>query len=422
MATVRDPGVRAHARRVAALAAEIAGRAGAPPQDLLVVRHAAWIHHYPPELMDERTVDCLLTELAGADWAPWRRSEPAFRRHLTDVFGVLNMFHSATLWGRQERLALLADALTTADLFAEELESPSSPQNARERVVQKVCLRAENGLCRPSIAGALQALPRLSDAEMQALLSRLPVFPAVVFQVLAMTADEDVTFRQLENLLSSDQVLAGRLMAVANSSLYSPRTYISTIRQAISYIGLDATRRLALAAVVQPLFASSRFRDLWQHSLLAARACERLASAGRELNPDEAFLAGLVHDVGRLAMWWMPAEAAATHHRLQDQGCEPVLAEIFLFGFDHGELGAEILRLWRFPEHMAEAVGRHHQPERTSSPLAALLHLAELEIAPGEAPASTLRLQSARERIGPAAVPPETNLREVDLLALVSAA
>ncbi len=372
--------------------------------------------------MDDRTVDCLLTDLVGPDWAPCRRADPAFRRHLSEVLGVLHMFHSASLWAREERLALLADALTAADMFSGELESPSTPENARERVVRKICDRAENGLCRPSIARALQALPCLSDAQMRELLSRLPVFPAVVFQVLAMTADEDVTFRQLERLLSSDQVLAGRLIGVANSSLYSPRAAISTIRQAISYIGLDATRRVAVAAVVQPLFASSKLRDLWQHSLQAARACERMASANGDVHPDEAFLTGLVHDVGRLAIWWMTKEATLAYTRLLEHGCEPVLAEMFVLGFDHGELGAEILRLWKFPEPLVEAVARHHQPERSSSTLAALLHLAELEIAPGEAPASTLRLQSARERIGPRAMPPETNQRDAELLSLVSAA
>jgi len=422
MASMRTFAVQAHSRRVAALAVEIACRAGARPADLPVVHHAACLHHHPSELMDERTVDCLLSGLLGPDWSGTNRLDPAFRRHTSDVLAVLRMFHSASLWDREERLALLADALTTANLFADELESPVSSENARERLVRNVSVRAENGLCRPAIARALVALPRMNESEMRAMLSRLPVFPVVVFQVLAMTADEDVTFRQLEKLLSSDQVLAGRLVAIANSCLYSPRAPIATIRQAISYIGLDATRRVAIAAVLQPLFASSNLRNLWQHSLEAARRCEYMAAAVGGIHPDEAFLAGLVHDVGRLAIWGMPAEAVTVYARLLEQGCEPVLAEMFLFGFDHGEMGAEILRLWNFPRHMVEAVGLHHQPERSASPLAGLLHLAEIEIAPAEAPPSTLRAQAARERAGACATPLAAEDREMELLAMVSAA
>jgi putative nucleotidyltransferase with HDIG domain len=154
---------------------------------------------------------------------------------------------------------------------------------------------------------------------------------------------------------------------------------------------------------VHPLFASSNLRDLWQHSLDVGRACERMATASGDTHPEEAFLAGLVHDIGRLAIWRLSGDAARSYARLLERGCEPVLAELFLFGYDHGQTGAEILRLWSFPSHLVDAVEHHHRPECSSAPLAALLFMAEARIAPSEAPESVQRLQWVGGRIYPEA-------------------
>ena len=93
--------------------------------------------------------------------------------------------------------------------------------------------------------------------------------------------------------------------------------------------------------------------------------------------PREAFLAGLVHDVGRLAISLLPAEAGKAFERLTVKGCEPTIAEWVLFGFDHAEAGAEVLRIWKFPQEMVTAVQYHHNPDRAGSDLAAVLYVAE---------------------------------------------
>ena len=83
------------------------------------------------------------------------------------------------------------------------------------------------------------------------------------------------------------------------------------------------------------------------------------------IDPQEAFLLGLVHDIGRLSVTLMPEDVHEACERLIARGCQSILAELIVFGFDHAESGAEVLKVWNFtPEHI-EAIRNHHQPERS---------------------------------------------------------
>lgn len=155
-----------------------------------------------------------------------------------------------------------------------------------------------------------------------------------------------------------------------------------------------------MASVFQPLFGSASLRDLWRHSLTVAQLTERVALLSARIDPQEAFLAGLVHDIGRLALQKVRHEYVADYQRLTGRGCEPVFAEMVLCGFDHGAIGAEVLRCWSFPEHLIEAVGQHHRPEFGDSLLAAAIYLAEACSGAREDLASEVRVELAEDRLG----------------------
>lgn len=397
MASPRDPAIRAHTRRVAAVAAELGARAGLEGWDRQAVRYVALLHHYPPEFMDSETVEFVLSEAAGASWAGVRRTEPAYRRRCEDLLGLVRAFHDHSTLRTDPRQTLLVDLVSAADLLVQRAEAQPCERGLREQLVEKLRRQAEEGLCKPAVVQALTGLPRVSTDELREVVHRLPVFPAVALKVLAMAAAEDVSFPKLEAVLSSDQVLAGHLISVANSCLYSPRQTISTIRQAISYIGIEATRKVAIAAAFHPLFASASLKALWKHSLETARLAELAARRSGKAHPEEAFLAGLVHDVGRLALGKL---GGSVYSRLLEEGCEPVVAEVFLFGREHGAAGAEILRLWNFPEHLTAAVEAHHEPEAGAVPLAAILYLAEHRTDSKEAPPAPARLRQAETAAG----------------------
>jgi uncharacterized domain HDIG len=195
-------------------------------------------------------------------------------------------------------------------------------------------------------------------------------------------------------------VIAGSLLEVANSEAFAPRLRVATVARAVLQIGTETARQLLSALSVRPLFAAARMRPLWKHSLEAAQVAQRIASLTRHIDPQEAFLLGLMHDIGRLPVTLMPGEVPEACERLTISGCHSILAELIVFGFDHAESGAEVLKLWNFtPEHV-EAVRNHHQPERSESPLASLLYLTEFWIASEEDLPSSARMLAATRRLG----------------------
>ena len=104
---------------------------------------------------------------------------------------------------------------------------------------------------------------------------------------------------------------------------------------------------------------------------------EQIAKMSGKVDPAEAFLIGLLHDVGKLAIALMPNELNSSLDRLVVKGCEPAVAEVVVCGFDHAEAGADILKHWKFSDDLTAAVRYHHMPEKTKSAMAGILYLTE---------------------------------------------
>ena len=111
-------------------------------------------------------------------------------------------------------------------------------------------------------------------------------------------------------------------------------------------------------------------------------------------------LAGLLHDVGLAAMRYVSTEVSVVYDRLLQGGCPATYAETVLLGWDHGEIGAEILAGWNFADRLIQAVRWHHQPERSQEKVAGLLYLSEYWDCSEEDLPSSIRLLSAVEMTG----------------------
>jgi putative nucleotidyltransferase with HDIG domain len=383
--------VEAHARRTAVLAGELAGRLRLGPGETETLVQAALLHHFPREVLNADSLDRLLADVR-AGYPPGSESPVA-----GDVRLVLERLHAPRC---NDTASLLAQIVEAASFFDDRLEFlPFEPVNFTQ-IVDELDWISRDGFSDPALPAALAGLPQIRVEELAEQVNRLPVFPAVLLRCLEIAAGEDSSFRELERIAGQDQALAGRILQAANSSLYHPLRRIASIPQAISYIGIDACRRVIMAASLQALFGSAAFQELWKHSIVVAQTTERLALDSGCADPHEAFLAGLVHDVGRLALLRLRREHVASYRRLVEGGCEPVFAETLLCGFEHGAAGAEILRRWAFPEHLVDAVRLHHRPEATESPLAAALFVAEECNGSEEDRVSGARRRIARERLG----------------------
>lgn len=366
---------------MAALAVEIARCLLLPQAQREVLERAATKGVSSGKLLQPKALDRLMEELLGPGWQSLVRGDPQEapcnegQRLLKGILEVSQCF--------EERVEFLPYELVTFEQILDELS----------------CLAQETSIP-PEVVTALASLQRVRVEQLVERVYRLPVFPLVALKALETVRSEEADFQKIENLVSSDQVLAGRLIQAANSSLNSPAHRISSLRQAISYIGPEAARKVLIAAVFQPLFASTGLRGLWRHSLEVSELAERLAESTGRVLPEEAFLAGLVHDVGRLALQTASGEDVIAYTRMLEKGCEPVFAEMVLCGFDHGSAGAGVLRFWSFPEHLAQGVEDHHRPEHSESELAAILYLAEFWSGSEEDLPSAARLRRALKRTG----------------------
>lgn len=247
---------------------------------------------------------------------------------------------------------------------------------------------------------ALECLRITTEEDLDRSIGGLPVFPSVALRALRMLGSDDWSAAELEKITAMDQTLAAHILSAANSWVHGLQQRITKISGAIAYIGAERTSRIVYAASIRPLFASGRLREIWHHSLAAALAAQSLATLSGAADPQEAFLAGLVHDIGRLAMETLPGGYQSRFGRLVELGCDEVLVERVLSGFSHAEAGARALKIWNFPGTFVEAVEFHHQPEKSQGKLAALLFLTEHWLDCREDAPSLVRLNVALERTG----------------------
>lgn len=220
-------------------------------------------------------------------------------------------------------------------------------------------------------------LKAVTEEELALAARNLPVFPDVARRALAMLADGTASLLELDSVISGDQTLAMHLVGEANSVLYGARQRVTTIREALNRIGLERGRRVVGAAAMRGMFGLPHSHALWNHSLDVAQVALQLASRAG-LDRDGAFLAGLVHDLGKLVCLELPPEAVGRYERLRRAGCPDVVVERVVFGEDHASIGGRLLREWRFAGTTSSAVAGHHEPGCNSSALSCVLYLAEM--------------------------------------------
>ncbi|MBS1827901.1 MAG: HDOD domain-containing protein [Acidobacteria bacterium] len=240
----------------------------------------------------------------------------------------------------------------------------------------------------------MRAAPLLMDEapftkiEFPPSLGKLPPFPAVALQALKALSNDAATAPQIERLISTDAVFASSTLHCANSALFALPKRVLTLRHAIVVLGRDRLRCIVLTSALRSFasapLASKQFKDWWRHSLATAVLSEALAKASRS-NCSGAYIAGLLHDVGRLGLivrltreQWRSFVGMAEAPRRA--GMSIVEMEQEIFGLDHCELGARMTAEWGLPEELTFAARYHHDPEAAASDEAALFAAASCEI------------------------------------------
>lgn len=230
----------------------------------------------------------------------------------------------------------------------------------------------------------LEASQSLAAATAEA--SGLKPFPAVAQRALGLLSNPDVRVREVEAALEQDTALAARVLRVANSAAFGGVSRIDSIEQGVVRLGLRTVHEIVAATATLGMFDDAtgvglRFRD---HCAGVAAIVRVLASESRVKGVSQAFLVGLMHDLGKLLTLQVGEFAYdALDPEVRDAPERLHLLEREALGYDHAVLGAHVLRAWKMPEFVSQAVAWHHQPGRAyevGGPLGitvALLRLAD---------------------------------------------
>jgi len=197
---------------------------------------------------------------------------------------------------------------------------------------------------------------------------RLPPFPQVAIRVMQLANNENVQLNQLCELISSDPAFASEVLTVANSVLYCPRYPSNSILQAIAVLGANTLQGMCITVGARAYLGKSMshpaMRGIWRHNLACGILAERLASVGL-LDKDTAYTAGIMHDIGRIALAVIqPKEYAnllGTHRGTPESILE---GERHLFGWDHSETGRQLIADWKLPAEFDAIVTEHHCANR----------------------------------------------------------
>jgi len=198
---------------------------------------------------------------------------------------------------------------------------------------------------------------------------QLPSLPAVVSELITTLESEAAGVDQLAAGIGKDQSLTARALRVANSPFYGVQHKVASVHDAIVILGYRAVASLVTAASVTGFFsppadAAFDLTRFWRHGIGAA-LCARALARHCGVEPEAAFTAGLLHDIGVLVLLTTRPEhyAAVLEHRAR-QDCELVAAERELLGFDHARVGEALALRWHFPAEIARGVALHHAPQR----------------------------------------------------------
>jgi putative nucleotidyltransferase with HDIG domain len=213
-------------------------------------------------------------------------------------------------------------------------------------------------------------------------LDDLPSLPAVVMELLSCIDQDDVDVSVLARKVSYDQALTAKTLRLANSSLYRLQVKVTTIQQAITFLGFQATRNLITAVAVTGCFPPGLCpgfddRAFWRHSIATA-ACARVLARRMRLNQDYAFTAGLLHDIGRLVLIsQQPQRYQQVLAQRSTRDCHLLDAERAVLGVDHVAAGVALAQHWNFSDTMRQAIAHHHSPEAAGAGfLATIVHVA----------------------------------------------
>ncbi|PKL74946.1 MAG: hydrolase [Candidatus Melainabacteria bacterium HGW-Melainabacteria-1] len=198
----------------------------------------------------------------------------------------------------------------------------------------------------------------------------LPEVPQIAFRAIQLLNNPETDVSSLAEVISSDQALTAKVLRLCNSAYYGLPRKVTTVSEAVLIVGFSSIKSLVLMITTQSSMNKGLLGykigpgEFWRHSIGTAETARILAQQLKQAKPEECFIAGLIHDIGKMVLnqHALPEVYRATNLSQKEQ--QPIhLAEQRILGFDHADIGAALAERWNFPPILVESIRRHHSLE-----------------------------------------------------------
>ncbi len=222
--------------------------------------------------------------------------------------------------------------------------------------------------------------------RLEAAVERMPAFPKSVQKILELSRNISCTPREIMEVIEKDPVMTIKVLKVINSAYFSLPYKINTVDRAVVYIGINTVKNLALSLATIGILPSRNnagfdMDEYLQHSLVTAGIARQLATryASGEIDPMDCYIAGLLHDFGKVVFAQFMPEEFSQALKLSEQTGRPLYdTETEIIGVNHAKVGAMLAKRWNFPDDLVASVLNHHSNPVADNLMGECLYLADV--------------------------------------------
>jgi putative nucleotidyltransferase with HDIG domain len=201
-------------------------------------------------------------------------------------------------------------------------------------------------------------------------IEKIPAFPATIQKVTELLRDDDYAVADVANVIKYDQAIAANIMKISNSSYFGARQKISSIPEAVVYLGQQQLIRAVQTAGISKIYSKggkgyvAQSQDLWEHSVAVALMSQILSRKIYSQEDSTLYTAALLHDVGKIIMGvYVQDSFDQIMQRVKNGKCSFLEAEEEIIGINHADVGGRIAAHWNFPADVRDAIAYHHRPD-----------------------------------------------------------
>ena len=205
-------------------------------------------------------------------------------------------------------------------------------------------------------------------------IKELPTLPMIYYKVNKALQNKDASIKGVADIIEMDQAMSSKVLHIVNCAFYGVSTKISSIPHAVMILGFNTVKNAIVSVSILDVFAiKAKFpgfdvKNFWGHSIAVAVICKHLAEKSRLAAPEDAFIAGLLHDMGKLILLQhFKEDFGRVWQSQQDTGLTFFDAERAVLPVDHAQIGGYLARKWMFPNSLIDAISSHHTSKITSA-------------------------------------------------------